>query len=82
MDPTALTAAVEAELQSRRVPFERRHLQEFLEETWPLSRADDTPGPALLATMFVKRVRVEEAFRRMGAEGGELYVHFLEREGG
>jgi hypothetical protein len=31
--------------------------------------------------MFVKRVWVEEAYRGMGAEGGDLYVCFLEREG-
>jgi hypothetical protein len=62
MDLQALTATVERELQQQHVPFERRHLQEFLEETCPLCR-DDTPDPVLLATMFLKRCRVVEALR-------------------
>jgi hypothetical protein len=79
VDLQAFTAAVEAELQLRRVPFSLRDLIAFLEDE--RRHVEGNPDVELWALMFLKRQRLVAALRKAGAEGGGLYVHFLEQEG-
>ena len=64
MDLEAFTARVEAELQLRRVPFERSAVIGFCQDVWPLVLADDT-DPATWAGLFL-----EAGHAGAGARGG------------
>jgi hypothetical protein len=68
MDLQAFTAAVEQELQTRRVPFDLAELLAFLEDQ--RRRIEDNPDPSLWADAFLKRQRVEAKFRQGAAKGG------------
>jgi hypothetical protein len=73
--------AVEADLQLRHVPFERRDLIAFAEDVWPLVLAEDGSDQAHWAPEFLKRQRVRAKFRDAAAEGRALYVPPSPREG-
>jgi hypothetical protein len=64
MDLTAFTAAVEAVLRERYVPFEQRHVIGFCQDIWPLVLADDA-DPAEWAGLFL-----EAGHAGAGARGG------------
>jgi hypothetical protein len=53
VDPEAFTRAVEAELQLRRAPFERRAVIGFCQDVWPLVLADGE-DPAVWAGLFLE----------------------------
>jgi hypothetical protein len=66
MDLAAFTAAVEAELRERRVPFEQRAVIGFCQDVWPLVLADGE-DVAKWAGLFLE---AGHAGARPGGEGG------------
>ena len=60
MDLAAFTAAVEAELRERRVPFEQRAVIGFCHDVWPLV-PDDGPDPERWAKLFLEAGRAGAA---------------------
>jgi hypothetical protein len=79
VDLEAFTAAVERELQLRHAAFELKDLIAFLEEQ--RRNVEDNPDVELWVLAFLKRCRVEEAFRGAVEDGVPPYAHFLGREG-
>jgi hypothetical protein len=78
MDLQASTTAVEAELQTRRVPFDLAELLACLADS---ARAvGENPDPSLRADAFRKRQGFEVKFRQAFAEGRVPYVRFMERD--
>ena len=54
MDLQTFTAAVEAELQARRVAFEQRDVIAFAGDVWPLVLAEELPDPGRWAGLFLE----------------------------
>jgi hypothetical protein len=81
-DLASFTAALEQDLRSRGQPFEQRDVIDFAANVWTQARLEDPPDMARWGQECAVRCRVLARLREATAEGRQLYVHFLGRDGG